>query len=353
MDIANSAAPISGFPGAVPNGRIHYQTFHHVFLYLTERCQLRCGHCYMGTRHLQPQTMSLQTAQAYVTACHKLGARNLTFVGGEPTLSADLPALVEFAVDLGYTDINVDTNGWTCDFLLRIAPERLRYVRISLDGSRAASHDRVRGDGAFARAIESIRMLTARGFRVGVTSTIFSFNIDEIPGLFSLSTDFGISLLNLHVFSEEGLGAERPEWSVHPQRWMRACDQIQELARNCPVSVWYPPTWVSPERMDRYVAMGFRGCLGVSLDRLSVFPDGSAYVCSLLFDHKINFAHVDATGLKLNRAQNEFELFTGALQKAPAPWLSGCPAEALFRRPPREPGQPQMISVCRCWKAKA
>ena len=30
--------------------RIHYRNFHNIFLYVTERCQLRCGHCYMGDR---------------------------------------------------------------------------------------------------------------------------------------------------------------------------------------------------------------------------------------------------------------------------------------------------------------
>ena len=30
--------------------RYHYERFKYVFLYITERCQLKCRHCYMGGR---------------------------------------------------------------------------------------------------------------------------------------------------------------------------------------------------------------------------------------------------------------------------------------------------------------
>lgn len=42
--------------------------------------------------------------------------------------------------------------------------------------------------------------------------------------------------------------------------------------------VWYQPTFARRDDMARFEAEGDRGCIGRTLDRISVFPDGRAYV---------------------------------------------------------------------------
>jgi sulfatase maturation enzyme AslB (radical SAM superfamily) len=293
--------------------------------------------------------MPVTFALDVITRCKNIGAQALTFVGGEPTLYKDLQQLVCAAHELGYSQINLDTNGLLCDAILSIPPQKLHYVRVSLDGPNKALHETVRGTDTYDTTIATIQRLIKHGYNVAITSTVFSFTIDVADQFLTLADDLGIRLINFHTFSEEGFGRTKISWSLRPGEWIAFCDNIQRLACTHETSVWYPPTWTTADRLSSFVAQGFHGCLGCSLDRLSVFPDGTCYLCSVLFDQDVNFAVFTRNGLTLNRGRNEYEMFTEAVFSAESPSLSGCPAEASLRSNP-ESG---LISMCRCWKAQA
>src|SRR5262249_2344137 len=109
--------------------------------------------------------------------------------------------------------------------------------------------------------------------------------------------------------------------------------------------------------MTQYAADGYRGCIGRTLDRISIFPDGRAYVCSYLFDTDLHFANMVDGHVVLNRGDNEFDLFTRVLGeascggcKAPGTCLGGCPAEELVWGSASCRPEPDIVPVCRLWK---
>jgi MoaA/NifB/PqqE/SkfB family radical SAM enzyme len=261
--------------------------------------------------------------------------------------------MVEYAVEIGYSKIFIDTNGLLVQRLKRIPPESLSYVRVSLDGPTPEIHDKVRGAGTYDRTVSSIRELIKSGYSVGITSTVFRFNVHEALALLPLADDLGISLVNYHVFSEEGRGAANPQWSLAPEDWVDFCERLEAVKARYHTSIWYPPTWTTKEKLEKYVAEGYRGCLGCFLDRLSIFPDRTCYVCSVLFDEPVYFGVITDEGFILNRDSNEFEMFTAAAFQAPEPWLTGCPAERVLGTHGKTETPAELIPVCRCWKSQA
>lgn len=332
--------------------RVHYHTFSHVFLYITERCQLRCKHCYMGDRLDRGLVMSYENAINIMNYCRHLGAKNITLLGGEPTLHPDLPRIVEHAHNVGYEKVNIDTNGLLAHKLERIPPERLNYIRVSLDGATPQTNDKVRGAGTYDKITQSVKELVSAGYSVAITCTIFQFSVDEALALLALADELGIRLVNYHVFSEEGHGVAHSHWSLSPQDWIEFYELLETVKDNYRTSIWYPPTWSTPKKLEYYIAEGYRGCLGCSLDRLSIFPDGVCYVCSVLFDEPVHFGIITDKGLILNKQHNEFEMFTEAIFGASEPWLSGCPAEKVLEKHGKKETPPELISVCRCWKSQ-
>lgn len=122
----------------------------------------------------------------------------------------------------------------------------------------------------------------------------------------------------------------------------------------------FPPTYARRDRIGHYADQGYRGCVGRTLDRISVFPDGRAYVCSYLFDTDRHFATMTDDGtVRLNPDPgNEFNLFTGVLStsacggcKAPTACLGGCPAEELVMGASSCADDEDIVPVCRLWKA--
>lgn len=141
-------------------------------------CNLRCTHCFVscGPGDLRHPLMRRDEVSARVAEGLALGVREVYFTGGEPFMHPDMIAIL--ADTLAHAPCTVLTNGTLftparLDALRRLATGG-RYsleVRVSLDGRDAASHDAIRGAGAFARALEGLRRAEAAGLLPLVTVT--------------------------------------------------------------------------------------------------------------------------------------------------------------------------------------
>ncbi|MBS1868370.1 MAG: radical SAM protein [Actinobacteria bacterium] len=342
-------------PRSRDRSRIHYKRFHNIYLYITERCQLRCGHCYMGDRLERGLMLDFEEATGIIDRCRTLGGEYITFLGGEPTLHPDLPRMVDHALAVGYRQVMINSNGLLERTIDKITPEKLHYISFSLDGATAETHDAVRGAGTYARTVPCIARTVAAGYPVRIICTISQRNLHDAEAMLALADELGVAMTNFHVFSEEGRGiANAADWSLSPQEWIDFYERLEQIKDDYRTSIWYPPTYATPAKLERYVDEGYRGCVGCSLDRLSIFPDGRAYVCSLLFDEPLHFAVMTPQGLRLNREQNEFELFTQAtFQAGDQPWLSGCPAETVLAHNGKPETPDDLVSICRLWKSQA
>jgi radical SAM protein with 4Fe4S-binding SPASM domain len=144
-----------------------------------------------------------------------------------------------------------------------------------------------------------------------------------------------------------------------PPEWADFCEGLTDAAPHHRTRVWYQPAYARREQMDRYAAEGYQGCIGRTLDRISIFPDGRAYVCSYLFDTDLHFARITDDGqVVLNRGPNEFDLFTGALTRSAcggcmSACLGGCPAERIVKGASSCAVYPDIVPVCRLWKSSA
>lgn len=334
------------------NSRIHYQTFHNIFLYITENCQLKCKHCYMGERLERKLSMSYSQVIDYLKFFLKIGARNLTILGGEPTIHKDFVKIVIYAREIGFEKINIDTNGLDISKFDKINPSVINYIRFSLDGPFPIYHDYIRGEGTFKRTIKNIKTIIDSGFNVAITSTITKHNYKVAKEFLSLSDNLGIKLVNFHVLSEEGYAKTINELALTPTEWINFCEYLESVKHNYNASIWYPPSWCKPSKLERFLKEGYQGCLGISMDRLSVFPDGICYICSVLFDRNIWFGKILNNQFKINNNNNnEFELFINSIFNSEKSYLSGCPAESKLNRISVNYSE-DVISICRCWKSQ-
>jgi radical SAM protein with 4Fe4S-binding SPASM domain len=346
-------------PGRID--RVAYGRFQNVYLYITEACQLRCQHCYMGERLDRALKMPLTQIAEWLTTWRRMGGSKLTILGGEPTLHPDFTAAVRIASRLGYEQVITTTNAQPLALrkFRQMTPEDFSYVQVSLDGGAASTHDATRGAGTFTAAIATATELAGRGFDTRVICTVTQANRHDALRLLDLADELGISLVKYHVFSATGTGTLSPELAMTPPEWISFCAALERAAPNYQTRVWYQPAYAPRDQMDRYAAEGYQGCIGRTLDRISVFPDGRAYVCSYLFDTTLNFARMADNRIVLNHEANEFDLFTSALARAASgdcttpSCLGGCPAEQVVTGARSCEAYPAIMPVCRLWKSSA
>ena len=112
---------------------------------ITEKCNLKCRHCYHRGKLSHIDTVSLTEWEERFKTYRRMGIVYAICAGGEPTLRYDVLECAEKY----FPFISVFTNGQ-----IKIPKAFNRPIHLSLDGLREMN-DAVRGEGVFDRAVSN------------------------------------------------------------------------------------------------------------------------------------------------------------------------------------------------------
>jgi MoaA/NifB/PqqE/SkfB family radical SAM enzyme len=180
---------------------------------LTNRCNLRCVHCYAesGPDAEIADPLTATEYEAVLQQAADVGCRKVQFIGGEPTLNRHLGALVERAAGLGYEFIEIYTNLTRLSdaFITCLLTHRVQ-VATSIYAPTAAVHDRITAvRGSFARTTANVRKLVAMS--VAVRASVVE--MEENAGLLEetvrfLEGDLGVRHIKVDRRRPFGRGGE-------------------------------------------------------------------------------------------------------------------------------------------------
>ena len=156
---------------------------------LTYRCDSRCSMCHIWKNPTHPD------GEVSIETLRKLpgGFDHLNITGGEPTLRADLPAIVDVLYPKTHK-LEISTNGLHGE---RLEPLVIKYpdikIRISVEGFEA-TNNKIRGEeNGFSKKIQAMERLIELGGRdLGLATTFQDENIDEVVGLYGLTEKLNI-----------------------------------------------------------------------------------------------------------------------------------------------------------------
>jgi len=155
---------------------------------LIRRCNLTCKHCYaQSADHDYAGELSTQEVFDVMDDLKAAGVPVLILSGGEPLLRPDIFEIAQRSKDMGfYTSLS--SNGTLIDAPMadKVAALGFDYVGISLDGLKE-THDKFRRlEGAFDLSLAGVRLLHARGIKVGLRYTMTALNAHDFPALLDL-----------------------------------------------------------------------------------------------------------------------------------------------------------------------
>ena len=161
---------------------------------LTNGCDCACLACCEGSgvgRHW-PDELTRSEALDLVRQIVEFGIPYVAFGGGEPLMVPHVWDILERLAAAGVA-IKIETNGHQID---RAAAARLcafgvECVQISLDGATAATHERVRPGGDFAKAIAAVEHIVEYGTAPQWVFAPTRLNIAEIMPAFDLAVRHG------------------------------------------------------------------------------------------------------------------------------------------------------------------
>lgn len=172
---------------------------HRFHLGLTGRCNARCAHCYRDDLHARPDpgldriTHVLSEFRRLARAHGERGRHVLTLSGGEPTLRADLEAVIRLARRRRFR-VRLATNAMAVDAARARALRHagLRLVQVSVDGAEPETFERVRGAGTWTPTLAGIEALRSAGLFVILSLVLLpEANLEEAPRLLDLTRTLG------------------------------------------------------------------------------------------------------------------------------------------------------------------
>jgi len=173
--------------------------------HVTDRCNLRCSHCYQDvTPTADPKWDELLgileqfksfTADCRKTAGKRIFRAHITVTGGEPFMREDFPLFLErLAEERRHFSFALLTNGTLLNpaaigSIRRLSPT---FVQVSIDGTREI-HDGIRGDGSYERAVAGVKLLVAAGIPAYLSFTAHSGNFRNFPEVARLGNRIGVA----------------------------------------------------------------------------------------------------------------------------------------------------------------
>lgn len=171
-----------------------------VTLMITKGCNLRCRHCWPEScSHDVTPPVPTDTLRRLISEFVHLGVEEICLTGGEPFTHPDWFEILSFTCSQpGLKRVCLQTNG---TLLTEVDIEALHSigfkglsVQVSLEGTTAQTHDRVRGSGSFERAFLGLKLLAEGGLgkQTLVAFTEMEHNFTELPRLLELLDALGI-----------------------------------------------------------------------------------------------------------------------------------------------------------------
>jgi sulfatase maturation enzyme AslB (radical SAM superfamily) len=206
------------------NGSDHPLSF--LWLELTNRCNLRCRHCYAesGPHAGDQDLLGRSDYLRLIGEAAKLGCKQIQFIGGEPTLNRDLSYLIERAVEKDYSFIEVFSNLTRLpEGLIACLRKNSVYVATSVYSAKPETHDVITGTkGSFRKTIATLRAL-------------LDANIPVRAGIIEMEANSGESAATMQFLNAIGVRSVRVDRLRHFGRGAAQVEQSQmtELCGSC------------------------------------------------------------------------------------------------------------------------
>ncbi len=249
-------------PGAIRRPALKQaseRSLRYLELQITDACNLRCRHCYIGdTGHNE---LTPEQVRNLLLEFEEMQGLRVLITGGEPLVHTRFHEINEMLPDFFIRKV-LFTNG----VLLKqkeLKALKVDEIQVSIDGLEPA-HDRLRGSGTFKQSFEAIKHALDAGFDVSISTMVHKYNVSDFDSMEHLFKDMGIK-----------------DWTVDIPCFTGRLKENEELQ-------------VTPEQGGKYLGYGYGDGLhsstqgyGCGLHLMAVMADGNIAKCSFYGDQPV------------------------------------------------------------------
>ena len=329
-------------------------------LHITDKCDLRCKHCYLWHTGAINSTMNLDNLEVVVTNCLKMCEKiNRTpifyITGGDPILHEDFWDLCE-SLKNKKLEFSILGNSFhlTDDVCKKLVDHGCKNYQLSIDGMER-THDSIRARGSFKDTIEKISVIKKAGMKCHIMTTISKTNMYELLEIIDL-----VVTNDVDVFSFARHCKEKNEKgdTILPDEYRDLLDKCYKKFDECSgchttfslkdhlwtLYLYEEGLFTIDENLDKDII--YDGC-NCGNCHMTILPTGDVYACRR-FSSKVGNVFQDNMydifiGYEMENYRN-FDRFEKCSQCELLRFCRGCPAVAYSEYGNYYSPDPQ------CWK---
>ncbi len=255
-----------------------------IFLSITHRCNLSCYHCSVYPSDYKNNELTTKELFALIDELADLKIFTVRISGGEPFLRKDIMNIIEKIVENNMR-LSINTNAMfiseTITKKLLKYRNRIDDIMVSIDGSRAEIHEKLRGKGSFEKMISGVRKLTEAELSVSAYTTVVKYNFNDIENIIKLCKKLGIRHVKFNELLPIGLGLKYfNELGLNQIERNIVINKLKKLSKK--YNGFIDGTYLqicelfSADSSDNMYPLS--GC-GATLNSLTILPEGTVVPC--------------------------------------------------------------------------
>ena len=163
---------------------------------ITNQCNFKCPVCFAeakgeGSHYFLEMEVVTKMLKALLN--RPVPCRSVQFSGGEPTVHPEFPKILSTARDLGFTHIQVATNGskFVDPAYAKLCEESgLHTLYLQFDGMTDEVYLKMRGQKLLDKKIAAVRAIEQTNMRIVLVPTIMSsVNVDQLGPIFRFALE--------------------------------------------------------------------------------------------------------------------------------------------------------------------
>jgi radical SAM protein with 4Fe4S-binding SPASM domain len=156
-------------------------------LQITDKCNLRCRHCYIGEG--RGDELTVEQVRNTLREFEEMQGLRVLITGGEPLLHSGFGEINDMLPEFFVRKV-LFTNGFLVN---RKVLEGLNVdeIQVSIDGLQPA-HDALRGSGGLARAISAVEAAAEAGLAVSVSTMVHAGDLGDFDEMEKLIRSLGV-----------------------------------------------------------------------------------------------------------------------------------------------------------------
>ena len=215
---------------------------------LTNLCNYSCPLCFAENNYSdRAYFLPLETVRGMLRSL--LGqspapCRNVQFSGGEPTLHPEFPQILRMAREMGFTHIQIATNGSRFvdpDYAALCEEMGLHTLYLQFDAMSDDVYLKLRAQRLLDKKIAIVRNIARTNMRIVLVPTIAAgINVDQIGPIFNFAVEYSRHITGISIQPAAHIG--RVQISHNGQPAFNLADMAMEFGRQTGLTR-YPEDW--------------------------------------------------------------------------------------------------------------